>query len=298
MAAPLHWRNLGKPQKTRYISLSNGYHGETLGALAVSGTGLYRDAYAPLLMQPIQVPSPDCFDRSPGEAWEDHTRRRFRHMEEALQKHAGEVAAVIVEPLVQCASGMRMYHPIYLRLLREACTRHGVLLIADEIAVGFGRTGRMFASDWAGITPDLMCLSKGLTAGTLPLAVVMSTDQIYQAFYDDYSSYKAFLHSHSFTGNPLACSRGAGHAGAVRAIRCAGRQPPLGGDDVGGDDRAVQPPPRHRHPPAGHDPGGGTGQETPRKREEYPAAERRGLRVYQYGLEKACCCGRWVMWFT
>jgi adenosylmethionine-8-amino-7-oxononanoate aminotransferase len=280
-----YWRNLGQPKKTRFISLTNGYHGETLGALAVGGTGLYRDAYAPLLMQPIPVPSPDCFERSPGEAWEDHTRRRFRYMEEALERHAGEVAAVIVEPLVQCAAGMRMYHPIYLRLLREACTRHGVLLIADEIATGFGRTGRMFACDWAGITPDLMCLSKGLTAGTLPLAVVMATDHIYDAFYDDYASYKAFLHSHSFTGNPLAC------AAALATLELFEQS------DVMATNRrlaammwgAMSELSSHRHVIDLRQQGMILAVElakNPRKREEYPAAERRGLRVYQHGLEK------------
>ncbi|HET7798656.1 MAG TPA: aminotransferase class III-fold pyridoxal phosphate-dependent enzyme, partial [Nevskia sp.] len=129
-----YWRNVGQPGKTRFIALENAYHGETLGALGVSGEGMYRDAYSPLMQPPIVVPSPDCFDRTPGESWEDYTRRRFRLMEETLAKHAHEVAAVIVEPLVQCAGGMRMYHPVYLRMLREACDKHGVHLIADEIA--------------------------------------------------------------------------------------------------------------------------------------------------------------------
>ena len=207
-----YWRNIGKPKKTRYIALTGGYHGETLGALAVGHTGLYRDTYAPLLLQPIHVPSPDCYERTAGESWEDHTRRRFADMEVALAQHAHEVCAVIIEPLVQCAGGMRMYHPVYLTLLREACDRHGVHLIADEIAVGFGRTGKMFACEWApqnvgppGITPDFMCLSKGLTGGTLPLACVLTRERIYQAFYAAHREGRAFLHSHSYTGNPLAC---------------------------------------------------------------------------------------------
>jgi len=201
-----YWRNVGKPEKTRFIALSNSYHGETLGALAVGDTGLYREAYAPLLMEPIVVPSPDCFERAPGESWEDYTRRQFAHMEAALERHADTVAAVIIEPLIQCAGGMRMYHSIYLKLLREACTRFGVHYIADEIATGFGRTGRMWANDWAGTAPDLMCLSKGITGGTLPLACVLTTESMFEAFYDDYAAYKAFLHSHSYTGNPLACA--------------------------------------------------------------------------------------------
>jgi adenosylmethionine-8-amino-7-oxononanoate aminotransferase len=127
-------------------------------------------------------------------------------MEAALARHAHEAAAVIVEPLVQCAGNMRMYAPVYLQLLREACDRHGVHLIADEVAVGFGRTGTMFACEQAGIRPDFMCLSKGLTAGYLPLSAVLTTEPVYSAFYDEYTRLNAFLHSHSFTGNPLACS--------------------------------------------------------------------------------------------
>jgi adenosylmethionine-8-amino-7-oxononanoate aminotransferase len=200
-----YWRNVGKPQKRKFIALENGYHGETLGALAVGGAGIYRDAYEPLLMECLRVPSPDCYHRAPGEAWEDYSRRQFNFMLSTLERHADEVCAVIIEPLVQCAGSMRMYHHVYLRMLRDACDKHGVHLIADEIAVGFGRTGKLFASEFAKITPDLMCLSKGLTGGTLPLAVTLATDKIYDAFYDDYSKGKAFLHSHSYTGNPLAC---------------------------------------------------------------------------------------------
>jgi adenosylmethionine-8-amino-7-oxononanoate aminotransferase len=201
-----YWRNAGQPGKTRFIALENSYHGETLGALAVGGPSLYRDTYQPLLLQPIHVPSPDCFNRAGGESWEDYSRRQFVHMQFALEQHAKEVCAVVVEPLVQCAGGMRMYHPIYLRMLREACDRHGVHLIADEIATGFGRTGKMFALEWAGVSPDLMCVSKGLTGGTLPLAATLATEPIYQAFYADWQAGKAFLHSHSYTGNALACA--------------------------------------------------------------------------------------------
>ncbi len=201
-----YWRNVGRPGKTRFITLANSYHGETLGALAVGDVDLYKSLYKPLLMDVITAPSPDCYHREPGESWQDHSARRFEAMERLLERHAGEVAAVIVEPLVQCAGGMRMYHPRYLSLLRDACTRHGVHLIADEIAVGFGRTGTMFACEQAGITPDLMCLSKGLTGGYLPLSAVLATEDIYAAFYDDYVKLNAFLHSHSYTGNPIACA--------------------------------------------------------------------------------------------
>lgn len=200
-----YWRNHGHSRKTRFITLASSYHGETLGALAVGNVELYKETYRPLLMDVITVPSPDCYEREPGEDWETHSRRMFAHMEQALSEHAGETAAVIVEPLVQCAGGMRMYHPVYLSLLREACDRHGVHLIADEIAVGFGRTGTLFACEQAGIRPDFICLSKGLTAGYLPLSVVATTEDVYSAFYDDYTRLTAFLHSHSYTGNPLAC---------------------------------------------------------------------------------------------
>jgi len=200
------WRNQGKTKKTRFITLSNSYHGETLGTLAVGDVALYKSTYEPLLMRAITVPSPDCYQREAGESCRDVAERMFFHMEQALEKHADEVCAVIVEPLIQCAGSMRMYDPRYLELLREACDRHGVHLIADEIAVGFGRTGTMFACEQANISPDFMCLSKGLTAGYLPLAAIMTHDRIYQAFYDDYEKLTAFLHSHSYTGNPLACS--------------------------------------------------------------------------------------------
>jgi adenosylmethionine-8-amino-7-oxononanoate aminotransferase len=200
------WRNIGKTRKTRFITLANSYHGETLGALAVGNVDLYKSIYRPLLMDVITVPSPDAFPREPGTSPAEHARRMFAHMETALQRHHDEVAAVIVEPLVQCAGGMRMYDPLYLKLLRDACVRYGVHLIADEIAVGFGRTGTMFACEQAGITPDYLCLSKGLTGGYLPLSVVLTTDAIYDAFYDEYTKLNAFLHSHSYTGNPLACA--------------------------------------------------------------------------------------------
>jgi adenosylmethionine---8-amino-7-oxononanoate aminotransferase len=201
-----YWRNRGAPRKTRFITLANSYHGETLGALAVGNVELYKSIYRPLLMDVITVPSPDAFTREQGVSEAEHAHQMFAHMERALEQNHDEVAAVIVEPLVQCAGGMRMYHPTYLRKLREACDHFGVQLIADEIAVGFGRTGTMFACEQAGIRPDYLCLSKGLTGGYLPLSVVMTTDRIYDAFYDEYARLNAFLHSHSYTGNPLACA--------------------------------------------------------------------------------------------
>ncbi len=205
-----YWRNVGKPKKTRFVALKNSYHGETLGALAVGDVELYKETYDPLLFKPILAPSPDCYYREAGESWEAYSKRQAVKMDELLAKHADEVAAVIIEPLVQCAGYMRMYHPVYLKRLRESCDRHGVHFIADEIAVGFGRTGSLFACEQAdnsaGVSPDFMLLSKGLTAGYMPLAVCLTTEHIYQAFYDDYNTLKAFLHSHSYTGNALGCA--------------------------------------------------------------------------------------------
>ncbi len=201
-----YWQNQGQKKKHKFIALSNSYHGETLGALAVGDVALYKQTYAPLLMDVITVPGPDCYFREPGETCAQYSERMFSHMEQALQQHADDVCAVIVEPLVQCAGSMRMYDPVYLKMLRNACDRFNVHFIADEIAVGFGRTGSLFACEQAGVTPDFMCLSKGLTGGYLPLSVTLTTESIYQAFYDDYEQLTAFLHSHSYTGNALACS--------------------------------------------------------------------------------------------
>ena len=199
------WLNGNRPGKTKFVTLANSYHGETLGALAVGGVELYRHTYGPLLMQPITVPSPDCYHREPGESWHEYSVRRFEPMEMTLERHAAEICAVVIEPLVQCAGNMRMYDPVYLALLRDACDHYGVHLIADEIAVGFGRTGTLFACEQAGIAPDFLCLSKGLTGGYLPLSVVLTNNTVYDCFYDDYHKLKAFLHSHSYTGNPLGC---------------------------------------------------------------------------------------------
>ncbi|MHB0851597.1 adenosylmethionine--8-amino-7-oxononanoate transaminase [Stutzerimonas nitrititolerans] len=201
-----YWRNSGQPAKQRFVTLTNSYHGETVAAMSVGDVALFTDTYKPLLLDTFKVPSPDCYLRPEGMSWEEHSRNMFAHMERTLAEHHREIAAVIVEPLIQGAGGMRMYHPVYLKLLREACDRYDVHLIHDEIAVGFGRTGTMFACEQAGITPDFLCLSKALTGGYLPMAAVLTTDKLYQAFYDDYSTLRAFLHSHTYTGNPLACA--------------------------------------------------------------------------------------------
>ena len=208
-----YWANRGRAGKNRFVHLEGGYHGETVGALGVTDVPAFRDTYAPLLRAGLPTPFPSRSETIAPTSWgpRDHQYRGARGAEEAaralerlLAERHDEIAAFIVEPLVQGASGMRMYHPDYLRRARDLCTRHGVLLIADEIMTGFGRTGTMFACEQAGIAPDILCLSKGITGGYLPLSCVLSSDEIYGAFYGDAAS-QGFLHSHSYTGNPLAC---------------------------------------------------------------------------------------------
>jgi adenosylmethionine---8-amino-7-oxononanoate aminotransferase len=291
-----YWQNQGKPGKRKFVALENSYHGETLGALAVGGPSMYRDTYAPLLLEPIFVPSPDCYTRGAGESWEDHSRRQFMHLQLLLEQKADEIAAVILEPLVQCAGGMRMYHPIYLTLLRQACDHFGVHLIADEIAVGFGRTGSFFACEQAppavygrgaksGITPDFMCLSKGLTGGTLPLAVVMAKESIYQAFYAEPAANKAFLHSHSYSGNPLAC------AAALASLELFGEGNALAANHLLAQQLWAHTAPLRSHPNVGEV--RQTGQILAvemalngTSKKPYPAAERRGLIAYRHALSK------------
>ena len=280
-----YWRNVGQNRKQRFITLTNSYHGETLGALAVGNVDLYKEIYRPLLMDVISVPSPDCYEREPGESWEAHSRRKFTLMEAALARHSFETAAVIVEPLVQCAGNMRMYHPVYLQLLREACDRHGVHLIADEIAVGFGRTGTMFACQQANIRPDFMCLSKGLTAGYLPLSAVLTTEPIYAAFYDEYSKLNAFLHSHSFTGNPLACSAALASLALFREDEVLTRNQALAAH-MGARARELE---SHPHVAEVRQTGMIVAIEWVRNkasREPFPWPERRGLRLYRHAIER------------
>lgn len=199
-----HWRNAGRAEKNRYVGVAGGYHGETVGALAVTDIALFREAYAPLVRLAATVPSPDARNARPGETAAQVAERAAQGLAQWLETHAHETAAVIVEPLIQCAAGMAMHDPVYLKRVRALCDQHQVHLVLDEIAVGFGRTGTMFAHEQAGIRPDFLCLSKGLTGGTLPLSVVLTTDEVYAAFYDDQVA-RGFLHSHSYTGNPLAC---------------------------------------------------------------------------------------------
>ncbi len=200
-----YFRNRGEQRRTRFVALENGYHGETLGALAVGDIPLYRRVYAPLLAEALFAPSPDAYLAGEGETAAQCAHRAADALADLLDRHPGEICALILEPRVQCAGGMRMHDASYLVRVRQLCDAHGIFLIADEIAVGFGRTGTMFASEHSGVMPDLLCLSKGLTGGFMPLAAVLATQEIYDAFLDD-SRERAFLHSHSYTGNPLACA--------------------------------------------------------------------------------------------
>lgn len=199
-----YWQLCGQPQKTGFISLQNDYHGETLGALSVTDVAIFRETYAPLLRPCVHVPTPDWRYAEAGESAETYAIRAATLLEQHLAEHHAQTAALILEPLVQGATGMGMYHPVYLQRAREICSRYQVHLIADEIAVGFGRTGTLFACSQAEIAPDFLCLSKGLSGGYLPLSAVMTTDTVFRAFYDDKTA-RAFLHSHSHTGNALAC---------------------------------------------------------------------------------------------
>lgn len=279
-----YWRNLGKPNKTKFINLSNSYHGETIGALSLGDVALYKEVYKPLLLDVITVPSPDSYNREAGESEADYATRMFVHMEKALKQHHEEVCAVIVEPLVQCAGYMRMYAPEYLTLLRKACDKYGVHLIADEIAVGFGRTGTMFGCEQANISPDFMCLSKGLTGGYLPLSVVMTTNTVYDAFYDDYEKLTAFLHSHSYTGNPLGC------AAALGTLEIFNSQDVIGNNKILSAEFAKQCERFKGHPHVGdvRQTGMVTAIELVKdkaSKESYPWQERRGLEVYKHGLK-------------
>jgi adenosylmethionine-8-amino-7-oxononanoate aminotransferase len=279
-----YWKNTGQSKKTKFINLSNSYHGETLGALSVGDVSLYKKVYEALLLDVITVPSPDSYYREAGESDAAYAKRMFVHMEKALQQHHEEVCAVIVEPLVQCAGYMRMYAPEYLTMLRKACDHYGVHLIADEIAVGFGRTGTMFACEQANISPDFMCLSKGLTGGYLPLSVVLTTNTVYDAFYDDYENLTAFMHSHSYTGNPLGCSA------ALATLEIFNTQDVITNNQNLSLEFAKQCQRFLHHPHVGdvRQRGMITAIELVKdksNKQPYPWQERRGLEVYKYGLK-------------
>ncbi len=202
-----YWRHRGVKERDRFVSLTNGYHGDTLGAVSVGGIDVFHSAFEPLLFKTLHAPSPYCYrcgltEASPVECG----MLCLEKMEEVLKGHRDEVAAVILEPMVQGAGGMIVFPQGYLRGVRELCTRYGVLMIADEVATGFGRTGKMFACEHEGVTPDIICLSKGITGGYLPLAATVTTEEVFDAFLGEYGELKTFFHGHSYTGNPLACA--------------------------------------------------------------------------------------------
>jgi adenosylmethionine-8-amino-7-oxononanoate aminotransferase len=207
-----YWVARNKNGKNRFISLDRGYHGDTAGAMSVSGPSPFNEAFKPLMFSAYRVPSPYCYRCPSGGGINRCGRECLKAVEEILEKHSAEIAAMILEPMLIGAGGMIIYPSYYLAGVRELTRKYDVLLIVDEVATGFGRTGRMFASEHAGIEPDLMCISKGVTSGYLPLGATLATNEIFEAFYGDYSSGKTFYHGHTFTANPIACRA------AVRSI--------------------------------------------------------------------------------
>jgi len=277
-----HFYNRGDFKRKKFISLTNGYHGETLGALSMADIPLYRKVYAPLLLEPFFAPSPDAYEAEPGEISESHALRAAEKLQAIFEQHAGEVCALILEPLVQCAGGMRMYHPVYLKRAREICTHFGAHLIADEIAVGFGRTGTLFACEQADISPDFMCLSKGLTGGFMPMSAVLTTQHVYESFLDD-SRERAFLHSHSYTGNPIAC------AAALATLNIFGSDNTLEKNKITANKMAAHAEQFKAHPHVAEvrQTGMILAIEMVRDRKNriaFAASERRGLRAYQHAI--------------
>ncbi|MCW0435070.1 adenosylmethionine--8-amino-7-oxononanoate transaminase [Xanthomonas sacchari] len=279
-----YFQNRGEPGRTRFVALENGYHGETIGALAVGDIPLYRRVYAPLLAEALFAPSPDAYQAELGQSARERADVAADALADLFDRHPGEICAVILEPRLQCAGGMRMHDPAYLRRARELCDANGAFLIADEIATGFGRTGTLFACEQAGVMPDLLCLSKGLTGGFLPLSAVLATQHLYDAFLDD-SRERAFLHSHSYTGNPLAC------AAALASLRI------LQEDDVIARNRSTAetmralsaPFAEHPHVADVRQAGMVVAFELTRngdKRTPFPASARVGLHAYRAALQR------------
>ncbi|MBE7707975.1 MAG: adenosylmethionine--8-amino-7-oxononanoate transaminase [Cyanobacteria bacterium SIG27] len=201
-----YFQQAGFPQKKRFMALTDAYHGETISALSIGDCDLYTKIYKPILMDVVRIKAPDCY-RCPFNKTRDNCQCEcFCHCEEQFKKYGNETAAILVEPLLQGSAGMKIYPALYLKKLRKICDKYNVHLILDEIATGFYRTGKMFAANHADITPDIMCISKGLTGGYMPMAIAITTDKIYDAFYDDYNTHKAFMHSHTYSGNPLGAS--------------------------------------------------------------------------------------------
>ncbi|WP_027634318.1 adenosylmethionine--8-amino-7-oxononanoate transaminase [Clostridium hydrogeniformans] len=196
----------GNQKKTKFVALENSYHGETLGALSACNVGFFKDTYKDIIIETYKCKSPNCYRCEFGLNRESCSAECFKYMEELISKYHEEICGIIIEPMVQGAAGMNIYSKEYLKKLRKLCDEYDITFIGDEIAVGFGRTGKMFASNHSNISPDIMTLSKGITGGYLPLSVVMVTEEIYNCFYDDYEKLTGFFHSHSYSGNALACA--------------------------------------------------------------------------------------------
>ncbi len=201
-----YWRQTGHRNKTKFAYLKGGYHGETLGALSLCGIEMFRDNFEEVLLSNLEVEGPDCYRCPYGLKPDTCQAECFEPMQKTLKEHRDSLAGVIIEPLVQGAAGMKMYPPVYLKKLESACQRQNVHTIYDEIAVGFGRTGSLFVCGECELSPTFLCLSKGITSGYLPLAATLMEDEIYSAFYDDFATMKLFIHSHSYSANPLACA--------------------------------------------------------------------------------------------
>jgi adenosylmethionine-8-amino-7-oxononanoate transaminase len=216
-----YWQHLGEKQKTSFLSLNNAYHGDTLGAVSVGGVDIFHKAFGPLLFPTYKAPSPYCYRCELGREYPDCSLSCIDALEETMKNHHREMAGLIIEPLVQAAGGMIVSPPGYLKRVRELCTEHNILLIADEVATGFGRTGKMFACEHENVTPDIICLSKGITGGYMPLAVTLATEEIYRVFLGEFKDLKTFFHGHSYTGNPLAC------AAAVACLDIFGKEETL-----------------------------------------------------------------------
>jgi adenosylmethionine-8-amino-7-oxononanoate aminotransferase len=201
-----YWIHKGVRGKHSFLSLRNAYHGDTIGAVSVGGIDIFHDVFKPLLFKTYKAPSPYCYRCELGKSPLECSFACLTEMENILKEHSRKIAALIIEPVVQAAGGMIVWPEGYLKGVRELCNKYNVLLIADEVATGFGRTGRMFACEHENIVPDIMCLSKGITNGYMPLAVTLTTDEIFNAFLGEFKDLKTFFHGHSYTGNPLACA--------------------------------------------------------------------------------------------
>jgi adenosylmethionine-8-amino-7-oxononanoate aminotransferase len=201
-----YWKHKKAPGKNSFVCLNNAYHGDTIGAVSVGGIDIFQKAFEALLFKTYRAPSPYCYRCELGKTYSDCRVACLERLEEIFKIHSDKIAAMIIEPMIQAAGGMITSPPGYLKGVRELCTKYDILMIADEVATGFGRTGRMFACEHEGVMPDILCLSKGITGGYLPLAVTLTTDEIYDAFLGEFRDLKTFFHGHSYTGNPLACA--------------------------------------------------------------------------------------------